>query len=172
MRILLVLQGRKGPIIAEQSEGILMKRINEIVAGRPVYTVRKDESVQEAAGLMSQHKIGAMSVMDGNRLVGVFSERDVINRVVARRLDPSKTTVGTVMTSDIVVARPEDTLSSCLKKMKLANCRHLPVVDGEVLIGMVSLRDLLQVDIGEKEDRLEILQNYMFHLPPGDAKKS
>jgi CBS domain-containing protein len=149
-----------------------MKRINEIVAGRPVYTVRRDENVQEAAGLMSQHKIGAMSVMDGNRLVGVFSERDVINRVVARRLDPAKTTVGTVMTSNIVVARPEDTLESCLKKMKLANCRHLPVVDGEVLIGMVSLRDLLQVDIGEKEDRLEVLQNYMFHLPPGDAHKS
>lgn len=143
-----------------------MKQVQDVVRGRTVLTVNKNDTVQDAAEVLHRHNVGALAVMDGGILVGVFSERDVIGRVIAKRYDPAKTSVGSVMTRDIVIARADETIDSCVRKMKLANCRHLPVVDGDVLIGMLSLRDLMQVDMSEKTERLELLQNYLFHLPP------
>jgi CBS domain-containing protein len=120
---------------------------------------------------MAQKNIGAVSVMDGDRLVGIFSERDVINRVVAKSLNPVTTTVTSVMTSNLVVASTDETYESCLRKMKQANCRHLPVVEGDKLVGFISLRDLLQVDISEKDDTIQFLNDYMFHVPAGVEKR-
>ena len=148
-----------------------MKSIRDLLKDRPVYTVSKNASVQDAAEHMARHNIGAVTVMDDARLVGIFSERDVINRVVSKKLNPSNTPVSSVMTSDIVVATSDETHVSCLKKMKAANCRHLPVVDGDKLIGVISLRDLLQVELSEKDDELKFLTDYMFHVPPGVEKK-
>jgi CBS domain-containing protein len=120
---------------------------------------------------MARNNIGAVPVMDGTRLVGIFSERDVINRVVAKNLGPALTKVSDVMTTNIVVADVDETHEDCLKKMKQANCRHLPVVDGQTLVGMISLRDLLDVDIHEKDDAIHFLTDYMFHVPAGMEKK-
>ncbi len=147
-----------------------MMPIRELVSNRPVFTVDKGTTVQAAAEYMTEHNIGAVSVMHGGTLVGIFSERDVINRVVARRLDPRATFVETVMTSDLVVAGADDDYETCLRKMKQANCRHLPVVEGERLLGMLSLRDLLQVNISEKDGEIEFLHTYMFHVAPGVEK--
>ncbi|MEK9137092.1 MAG: CBS domain-containing protein, partial [Bacteroidota bacterium] len=148
-----------------------MMSIKELIADRSVYTVDRNVSVQAAVEYMAQKSIGAVSVMDGSRLVGIFSERDVINRVVAKGLNPTTTTVANVMTTNLVVASADETYESCLRKMKQANCRHLPVVDGDKLIGFISLRDLLQVDISEKDDTIQFLNNYMFHVPPGVEKR-
>ena len=145
--------------------------IRDLLTNRSVFTVDKGTTVQAAAEFMAQKNIGALSVMDGSRLVGIFSERDVINRVVAKGLNPAATIVGDVMTANLIVATADETYESCLKKMKQANCRHLPVVDGDKLIGFISLRDLLQVDISEKDDKIEFLNNYMFHVPPGLERK-
>jgi predicted transcriptional regulator len=71
------------------------------------------------------------------------------------------------MTKDIVVAETTEDEESCLRKMKAANCRHLPVVFGDSLVGLLSLRDLLQVELSERDEKLEVLNNYLFHLPPG-----
>jgi CBS domain-containing protein len=79
--------------------------------------------------------------------------------------------VGDVMTKDIVVATVDESHDSCLRKMRKASCRHLPIVDGESLVGFISLRDLLQVEISEKDDALEFLNNYMFHVSPTLEKK-
>jgi CBS domain-containing protein len=143
----------------------------QFIESRPVYTVERGTSVQAAAAFMSEHNIGAVAVMDGTRLVGIFSERDVINRVVAKERDPGRTMVGDVMTKDIVVATVDESHDSCLRKMRKASCRHLPIVDGESLVGFISLRDLLQVEISEKDDALEFLNNYMFHVSPTLEKK-
>jgi CBS domain-containing protein len=148
-----------------------MKSIKELIRNRSVYTVGKDATVQAAAEYMAKQNIGAVSVMEGSRLVGIFSERDVINRVIAQGLSPRTTSVASVMTTNLVVAGADETYESCLKKMKQANCRHLPVVEGDELIGFISLRDLLQVDISEKDDKIEFLHNYMFHVPAGVEKK-
>lgn len=148
-----------------------MTSIKQLLENRPLFAVGKDTSVQAAAEYMAQNNIGAVPVMDGRRLVGIFSERDVINRVVAKRLPPESTPVAEVMTTNIVVAESDETYEDCLWKMKQANCRHLPVVEGETLLGVISLRDLLQVDITEKDDKIEFLNNYMFHVPAGMEKK-
>jgi CBS domain-containing protein len=148
-----------------------MSSIKPLFEGRSMYVVEKDATVQAAAEYMARNNIGAVPVMDGTRLVGIFSERDVINRVVAKNLGPALTKVSDVMTTNIVVADVDETHEDCLKKMKQANCRHLPVVDGQTLVGMISLRDLLDVDIHEKDDAIHFLTDYMFHVPAGMEKK-
>ena len=148
-----------------------MKSIKQLIADRSVYTVDRHAMVQAAVEYMAQKNIGAVSVMDGSRLVGIFSERDVIHRVVSKGLNPVTTSVESVMTSNLVVASADESHESCLRKMKQANCRHLPIVEGDTLLGFISLRDLLQVEISEKDDNIEFLHNYMFHVPPGLEKK-
>lgn len=146
-----------------------MKHVRDLVKGHKVVTVGKAATVQMAAEIMARENVGALAVMEEGLLVGIFSERDVISRVVSRQLEPVKTSVGSVMTRNIVIALADDTVESSLRKMKAAKCRHLPVVDGEILLGMLSLRDLLQVVVAETEGKIEFLQNYMFHLPPAET---
>jgi len=148
-----------------------MKPVRQLLEDRPVFSIGREETVQTAAEFMTRKNIGAVSVMEGDRLVGIFSERDVIRRVVARKLDPAAVRVSDVMTRELVVGEASDTYDDCLKKMKSANCRHLPIVDGDRLLGVISLRDLLQVDINEKDDKIEFLTDYMFHVSPGAAKR-
>lgn len=151
--------------------GGIMKSISEIVRDRPLYAASPDMSVEEAARYMAENKIGAVPVLSDDRLVGIFSERDVVTRVIARGLDPKQAKVKDVMTTKIVVAQADESINSCLTKMQQAHCRHLPVVSGDDLIGIVSLRDLLQIDLDEKERNLEYLESYIYTIPPGTAKR-
>jgi len=123
-----------------------MKTIGEIIAGHPLFHASSTASVRDVARTMSEHNIGAIAVLDSGTLVGIFSERDVLSRVIADGLDPDSTPVGTVMTKDIVVASPSDDINEALQKMHARSCRHLPVVQGGKLVGMISIRDLLQID--------------------------
>jgi CBS domain-containing protein len=148
-----------------------MSSIKPLFEGRSLYVVEKDANVQAAAEYMARNNIGAVPVMEGTRLVGVFSERDIINRVVAKNLSPTLTKVADVMTTNLIVANIDETHDDCLRKMKQANCRHLPVVDGQTLVGMISVRDLLDVDILEKDESIHFLTDYMFHVPAGMEKK-
>ena len=148
-----------------------MKAISEIVGERPLFSVDRRQSVADTVRYMAEKNIGAVPVMNNKRLVGIFSERDVVKRVVARGLDPKSLVVGDVMTTKLVVAEADEGYESCLKKMQKAHCRHLPVVKGDHLLGVVSLRDLLMVDLDEKERNLEYLQSYIYTVPPGTMKK-
>jgi CBS domain-containing protein len=119
---------------------------------------------------MSSKHVGAIPILDGDKLVGIFSERDVINRVVARGYEPRTTKVEDVMTKELVVAGADESYESCLWKMKQAACRHLPIVEEGRLLGVLSIRDLLMVDIDEKDEKIEFLHNYLFTVP-GHAEK-
>jgi CBS domain-containing protein len=143
-----------------------MKTIGGLVSGREIFHVRSDQSVREAASYMTDRRVGAVSVLEGTRLVGILSERDVMGRVVALQLDPDRTRVAEVMTRDLVVAEAGDSHEEAVRKMKQAGCRHLPVVDGERLLGMVSLRDLLQIDLSEKDEEIRWLNAYIHYIPP------
>jgi CBS domain-containing protein len=143
-----------------------MKTIGGLVAGREIFHVRSDQSVRDAARYMTDRRVGAVSVLDGTRLVGILSERDVMGRVVARQLDPDRTQVGEVMTRDLVVAQGDESHEEGLRRMKQAGCRHLPVVDGDRLVGMVSQRDLLQIDLSEKDEEIRWLNAYIHFIPP------
>lgn len=149
-----------------------MKPISELVSERPLYSLTPNKTVADAARFMAEKNVGALPVVDNeNKLVGIFSERDVITRVIAKGLDPIATKVNDVMTMKIVVANADEGYDSCLKKMQHVHCRHLPIVSGGQLIGMVSLRDLLLMDLTEKEQDIEYLHSYIYTVPPGATKR-
>ena len=109
--------------------------------------------------------MGIVSVVDGDRLAGVFSERDVTRRVVARGLDPGRIRVGDVMTTDLVVADADEDYQSAMLKMDQANIRHLPVVEDGRLLSMLSIRDLMRVHIDHQGEELRYLHEYLYQVP-------
>lgn len=144
-----------------------MKTIGSLVAGRKeLYRLTPQHTVREAARYMTEQRVGAVCVLEGSRLVGVISERDIMGRAVAPGLDLDRGTVGDVMTRDIVVAHAGDSHEDALRRMKQAGCRHLPVVDGDRLLGMIAQRDLLQVDLTEKDEEIRWLNAYIHFIPP------
>ncbi len=142
-----------------------MKTLKEIIGNRPLLTVHKDITVQEACKFMCEHKIGLVPVFDGNKLVGVFSERDLMQRVIAEKKNPAEVKVSEVMTVNLIVADENETYLDALAKMKKANIRHLLVTSKEKLIGVVSIRDILQVELDIKEETIEVLYNYINSKP-------
>lgn len=143
-----------------------MKSIGTLVSGREVYHVSVGQTVREASRYMTERRVGCVAVLDGTRLVGVISERDIMGRVVAPGLDPDEVEVREVMTRDLVVAEAGDSHEDGLRKMKQAGCRHLPVVEAGHLTGMISQRDLLQVDLTEKDEEIRWLNAYIHLIPP------
>ena len=144
-----------------------MNTIGALVAGRKeLFLLAPEQSVREAARYMTERRVGAVCVLEGSRLVGVVSERDIMGRVVAQGLDLDRTSVGEVMTRDLAVAQASESHEDGLRRMKQAGCRHLPVVDGDKLVGMVAQRDLLQVDLSEKDEEIRWLNAYIHFIPP------
>ena len=142
-----------------------MKQIAEIIEGRPLILATQTENVREVARRMSERNIGAVAVLEDDRLVGVFSERDVMSRVVATGLNPDDTPVGMVMTREIVVGEPSEDLDQALQEMHSIGSRHLPIVSDGKLIGMISLRDLLEVDDEDQRQRASFLQELVTYSP-------
>jgi CBS domain-containing protein len=142
-----------------------MSQIAQIIEGRPLIHAESSERVREVARRMSKENVGAVAVLDSGRLVGVFSERDVMSRVVAEGLDPDQTLVVNVMTKNIVVADPHESVDSALAKMHSVGCRHLPVVKDGNLVGMLSIRDLLEVDDEDNTNRVRFLRELVTYSP-------
>ena len=142
-----------------------MKSIRSIIASRETVTVDTSKSVLEAARLMSEQQIGAVPVVSAERLVGIFTERDVMARVVAHALDARATTVGEVMSTDLVVADITETCEMCLSRMHAARVRHLIVLDGGQLAGILSLRDLMAADLDDKDEAITLLNAYVHYIP-------
>jgi CBS domain-containing protein len=144
-----------------------MKTLREIMRPSFLVQVQTAASVAEAARVMTQKNVGIVVVLDGDQLAGVFSERDVVQRVVCRGLDPARTPVADVMTSDLVVGDAEEDCQTAMRKMTLANIRHLPVVSGGRLLSMLSIRDLMRVDLEDKGEQLDYLRAYLYQVPAG-----
>lgn len=144
-----------------------MKNLGSIVKSfnTDLYTVFADDTVRQAVRYMTERNIGAVTVVEGERVVGLFSERDLMKRVVARGLDPDSVAVRDVMTTELVTASPADTCEEGISKMRQARCRHLPVLDGYKFLGLVSLRDLLEVDADEKAEEIRMLNTYIHYVP-------
>jgi CBS domain-containing protein len=123
-----------------------MATINDIIKDRRVYSIDADSTVLEAARFMMEHSIGALPVLRNGELAGIFSERDVMNRVVAVGRLPGQTRVAEVMTANPRSVGPDETIEDCLFLMKEFGFRHLPVCQEKRLKGLVSLRDLLLRD--------------------------
>ena len=123
-------------------------------------------TVLEAVTRMTEGRVGAIPILDGDRLVGVFSERDLMTRVVVAGRDPATTPVESVMTHEVVTAELDESVESCLDKMQRAGCRHLPVVQDGRVISMISMRDLLKDEIEEQTEEIRHLRAYIHQDVP------
>lgn len=136
--------------------------IRDVIRNREPYSLRATASVLEAAEFMAQRRIGAVCVLDDEgKLIGVFSERDILNRVVVPRQDPATVSLGAVASPLRAVISCDETPHQALERMEQIGTRHLPVVDGEKWVGMLSIRDLLRVELSEQGDELKLLHEYI-----------
>ena len=136
--------------------------IRDVIRDREPYSMKATASVMEAAEFMAQRRIGAVCVLDdAGKLIGVFSERDLLNRVVVPRHDASTMKLGDVTSPLRAVIRCDETPQQALERMEEIGSRHLPVLDGEKWVGMRSMRDLLRVELSDKGDELKLLHEYI-----------
>lgn len=134
--------------------------IKEVLAGRSLVTASKDMTVRAAARLMAEKHIGALVVIEGGRIAGIFTERDALNKVLAAALDPDTTLVASVMVKDPQTIDADKPLAYALYMMAEGGFRHVPVVDASgAPIGMVSARDALGQDLVEFERELKHLED-------------
>lgn len=129
--------------------------------GPEVWSVAPTDSVYEALQLMAEKGIGAVAVMDGDSLVGILSERDYARKVILADRSSKETHVDEIMTSRVVVVSAEHTSEDCMALMTEKHIRHLPVVDGDRMIGLVSIGDVVQATISEKEFIIAQLERYI-----------
>lgn len=132
--------------------------------GHGVIAVHPSDTVLQAANLMNDRNIGGVVVMDGDRLAGIFTERDVLRRVVAQGLDPATTPIADVMTTPVITCPPDLSLEDCAALMTGRGVRHLPVSDGAGLTGVVTIRDLLAYKVSEQQATLEQMTHYLYDL--------
>ena len=144
-----------------------MQTIRGLLKDKQVLAVDLGTTVFEAAVYMAEKGIGAVPVVSNGVIHGMFTERDLMTRVVMPRKDPSTTTVQQVMTKDLVTAEPDTLRSECIRRMTARHCRHLPVIDKGRLLGTISLRDLLVEDVEEQREEVRLLTQYVQYVPPG-----
>ena len=132
--------------------------------GRDVVTVPATDSVVQAANLMNEKGIGGVVVVDDGEMVGIFTERDVLRRVVAERRDPATTNVREVMTTPVVSCRPDTPLEDCTAAMTGRRVRHLPVMDDGGLGGIVTSGDVLAYQVEDQEATIQHLNSYIFNV--------
>jgi CBS domain-containing protein len=142
-----------------------MRTVGDLIKGKSFYTADSDHSVYDTARYMAEKDIGAVPVLQENRLVGIFSERDIIKRVIVAGKDVRTTPIRDVMTTELVVAQSGEPIAHVLEKMQTNRCRHMPVVSGERLTGFLSLRDLLSADLEEKDAQVQQLNTYIYYSP-------
>ena len=132
-----------------------MTTLRDIVKDRKVFAVEATRTVLEAARFMMEHNIGAVPVLRNGELAGILSERDVMNRVVAVGRTPGTTAVAEVMTPNPRAVAIDETVEECLFIMREFGFRHLPIVDGKEVKGLVSVRDILLRRVTEIESQAE-----------------
>ncbi|MEM6782744.1 MAG: CBS domain-containing protein [Bacteroidota bacterium] len=140
-----------------------MSRIVDVVRrnGAPV-SVPPTTTVLAAATTMVKHNVGATLVLDGDALVGIFTERDVARRVVVPGLDPATTLVSDVMTPKVVVVQADTSHNEVLRRMQEGHFRHVPIAEGTTLVGVVSIRDLLRYEKEHAEAENQQLRQYVY----------
>mgnify|MGYP000898359506 FL=1 len=131
------------------------RSIREIIAHQKILSAPETMTVREAAIRMAEAKVGAMLILDHGKLTGIFTERDILNRVVAKRLDPDATPLSQVMTSDPRTISADKPLAHALVMMDEGGYRHVPVMDSGQPVGMVSARDALGAELIEFENELQ-----------------
>ena len=131
------------------------------VKGGAIASLGPKATVLDAARLMNDRHIGSVVIIDDDRLVGIFTERDVMRRIVAERRDPASTPISEVMTSSVACGAPHTALNELRNVMRQRKIRHVPIVDGQKVLGMISIGDLNQAEHDVQEQTIQYLEQYM-----------
>ena len=140
-----------------------MKTANDILEskGHEIWSVRPDDTVFDAVKQMADKEAGSLLVMDGDKLVGIVTERDYARKIILEGKSSRETTVSEVMTRKVLCATPERTVDECMALMTDSRTRHLPVVDHKRVVGVVSIGDLVKAMISEQQMLIDQLQHYI-----------
>lgn len=140
-----------------------MKPVSELLKNRSstVYQVSPSVSVFEALRLLADFGVGALTVMENGKLVGVVSERDYTRKVALQGKNSRETKVAEIMTREVVTVTPNTEASACMVLMSQKKIRHLPVLDGAQVVGLISIRDLMDDIIAEQQQTISQLTNYI-----------
>lgn len=139
-----------------------MDTIKDIIKDREIYTVESGTTIKAAVNYMAEKGVGLVPVLKDGKLVGVFSERDLVKRVIAKDKDLNSTKVDDVMSTNLVIAKIDETTEQAMAKMKEAKTRHILIIDNENLVGVLSVRDLLEIDLNQCKTTVEVLHNYIY----------
>jgi CBS domain-containing protein len=146
--------------VSLREESVMTKLLRN--SSRPVVSVQEKTTVEDAVKTMVEHRIGAVVVLDGEQMKGIFSERDVLDKIVLARRDPATTPVFAVMTSPVVAAPGNAEDAEAAETMTEHHIRHLPILDGErKVVGVVSLRHVMEERIADLEHEVNALEAYL-----------
>jgi CBS domain-containing protein len=141
-----------------------MLTVQQLLAGKKnnsIYAIRPDQMVIEALEMMAQMNIGAVLVMDGSQLVGIFSERDYARKGILQGRKAKSTPVTDVMTPQVITVSRTENIEDCMRIMSEKHFRHLPVVENEAVLGILSVGDLVTATIREQQNRIASLEQYI-----------
>lgn len=144
-------------------------QVNEILnqKGREVYSVKPDETVYNTIAKMAELNVGALLVMEQNKLAGIISERDYRNKVILKGRTSKTTAVKEIMTNKVIQVKPNDTVNLCMQLMTEHKIRHLPIVDEDKVVGVISIGDLVKTIIAKQKVEIDSLRNYIGGSYPG-----
>ena len=142
-----------------------MKTLKQLLdsKGREVYTISPEASVLDALRLMAEKSVGALIVTEAGRIAGVISERDYARKVILHGKSSHELEVRDIMTSKVITVSPRQTVEECMALMTEKRIRHLPVTEGERLIGVLSIGDLVKEVIAEQQQTIQQLESYIHH---------
>jgi CBS domain-containing protein len=143
-----------------------MERVKNLISGKRLTHVSPDVTVSEVASRMADARIGAVLVLDNDTLAGIFTERDLLIRVVSVGKDPKKTKISEVMTKQVAVCDANESYENCMAQMRKVGCRHMPIVEDDRLLGVLSIRDLLRHHISVKDAEIKMMNSLYHYQPP------
>jgi CBS domain-containing protein len=140
-----------------------MKPVSQLLKSREgtLWHARPEDTVFETLQLLAEYEVGALMVMDQGKLVGVLSERDYTRKIALQGRNSKETKVKDIMTRDVLYVTPDTRTRACMALMSEKKIRHLPVLDGSTVLGMISIRDILDDIIADHEATIEQLENYI-----------
>jgi CBS domain-containing protein len=145
-----------------------MKTVRRLLKskGSNVWVVAPDAHVDDALRLMAEKDVGALIVQDQDHVLGIITERDVVRKVTLHGHNANGMRVRDIMTERVLYVRPEQTIDECMALMTDKHLRHLPVVDHDRILGVLSIRDIVADVIAEKSFMIEQLEHYLYEIPP------
>lgn len=144
--------------------------VPNLVNNQTVHVIHEEETVLQAAQIMQENNIGAVIVLNkAGKMAGILTERDITQKIVAEGADPRTTPAQAIMTRNPITVLPSDTIQTALNKMQSINCRHLPVVENDEVVGIVSMKDVYRCVTSELEKDLHQCEAFIFDIGYGKS---